>query len=360
MSEPRPLRVIQLTPPGRGAVATLRVEGPGATEAVQTEFRARGGCPLAATPLNRPTVGHFGGERGEEVVVCRRSEETVEVHCHGGSAAVARTEQALVAAGCQMLGWREWAAPAHGDPVTTAALQALADAPTERTAAILLDQYHGALARELSEIRQAADRGDSDAARRQRDAIRARIALGRHLIRPWRVVLAGRVNVGKSSLINALAGYRRSIVHPAAGTTRDAVTVATAIDGWPVELCDTAGLRTGGDPLEVAGIQRAYERIARADLIVLTSDQSAAWSGEDQRLIERWPDALVVHNKSDLAAAAGDRPGGVKTSAARGDGIDALLRAIARRLVPNPPPAGAAVPSTEKQIAALDGVLGKA
>ena len=107
----------------------------------------------------------------------------------------------------------------------------------------------------------------------------ARADLGRHLVRPWSVVLAGPVNVGKSSLINALAGYGRSIVHHAPGTTRDAVTAATAIDGWPVELCDTAGLRPAATPVERAGIERAQERLAQADLAVLVFDRERALVG---------------------------------------------------------------------------------
>ncbi len=88
-------------------------------------------------------------------------------------------------------------------------------------------------------------------------------------------MLAGRINVGKSSLLNALAGYARAIVHPAPGTTRDAVAITAAIDGWPVELCDTAGLRAAGDAVERAGIDRARERLAAADLVILVTDRSA-------------------------------------------------------------------------------------
>ena len=89
--------------------------------------------------------------------------------------------------------------------------------------------------------------------------------LGLHLARPWQVVVAGPPNVGKSSLINALAGYPRAIVHWAPGTTRDAVTVETVLDGWPVELCDTAGLRTAGDAVERAGIELARRKMAQAE-----------------------------------------------------------------------------------------------
>ena len=359
MCRPSPLRVIQLTPPGRGAVATLRVEGPGAIEVVQSCFRPRGARPLTAYPAGRLLVGHFGDDRGEEVVVRRHADAAVELHCHGGFAAVAMIEQALVDAGCQRLGWRDWAAASHTDPVAGAAMAALADARTERTAAILLDQYHGALHRDLADIRQTIERGDKNAAQTQLDALRRHANVGRHLIKSWHAVLAGPVNAGKSTLINALVGHRRAIVHASPGTTRDAVTVATAIDGWPVELCDTAGLRPDADPIERAGIQRTQERLAEADLAILVFDRSAAWSGEDRVLVRQWPTALLVHNKCDLPEVPADRPPGVQTSALRGDGIEDLLAAVAARLVPNPPPAGAAVPFTVEQVEAVDCLAGE-
>jgi len=364
----QPLRVIQLTPPGRGAIATLRIDGANAVETVQARFHARHGRPLSACPVDRLVVGHFGHERGEEVVVRRCADGAVELNCHGGLAAAAMIEDTLAPAGCQRTSWRAWAAGAHHDPIAAAALQALAEARTERTAAILLDQYQGALRRALDDIRKAIRSGDAESARRQIETLRSRESLGRHLVRPWRVVLAGPVNVGKSSLINALVGFGRSIVHDSPGTTRDAVTAATAIDGWPVELCDTAGLRdccvrvnthlteavrfthpTQDDGVERAGMERARERLAEADLVVLVFDRSAPWSDDDRTLLDEWPDALLVDNKCDLPLATGRRPGGVTTSALRGQGIAELLAAISRRLVPDPPPPGAAVPFIDCQ-----------
>ena len=162
----------------------------------------------------------------------------------------------------------------------------------------------------MDEIRQDIDRGDASSARQRIEALLAREKLGRHLTRPWSVVLAGRTNVGKSSLMNALAGYGRAIVHPAPGTTRDAVAMATAIDGWPVELCDTAGLRAADDAVERAGIERARERLAQADLVILVADRSVPWSAEDQTLADQWPAAVVVHNKCDLPGVAGPPAGG--------------------------------------------------
>ena len=346
--------VVRLTPSGRGAVATLRVEGPDAVDVVQSHFQARSDRRLADCSTDQIVVGRFGGPHGEEVVARRADEEAIELHCHGGPAVVQLLEETLASAGCRCVGWRDWTAGRHNDPIEAATLVALADAPTERCAAILLDQFHGALGRAFHDIQEAIDRDDAASAQEQIDLLRSRAEMGRHLTRPWNVVLAGRPNVGKSSLLNALAGHRRAIVHHTPGTTRDALTLTTAIDGWPVELCDTAGLRASDDTIERAGIERARERLARADLIVLISDLSVPWSAEDQSLLDEWPEAVLVHNKCDLPAAEGNRPQGLWISAARGDGIDDLLAAMAQRLVPQPPPPGAAVPFTEEQMAWIE------
>ena len=90
----------------------------------------------------------------------------------------------------------------------------------------------------------------------------------------------------------------------------------TAMDGWPVELADTAGLRGGGDALEQAGIELARGRLARADLILLVFDRSLPWSEADSAMLESHPDALVVHNKNDVAIKPdGPRPAGLSVSA---------------------------------------------
>jgi tRNA modification GTPase len=349
MPQNLPIQVVQLTPPGRGAVATLLVEGVGAIGLVQAQFRARGGRSLASEPDDRLVLGHFGAPPGEEVVVRRRGAEALELHCHGGKAAVAMIEQALVAAGGRRVAWRDWLAGRHADPTAAAAWAALAEAPTERTASILLDQYHGALRRALEEIEQAVQRGDVSS-REKIDALLAHADLGLHLVRPWQVVLTGRPNVGKSSLLNAMVGYRRAIVHPTPGTTQDVVSVATAIDGWPVELADTAGLHAGGGTVERAGIERARERLAAADLVLLLFDRSTPWREADQELLNCWPQGLVVYTKCDLPPAAGFPGGGVCTSVLSGEGVETLAKALIDRLVPQPPPSGAAVPFTAEQI----------
>ena len=361
MSEPLPPQVIQLTPPGRGAVATLLVEGDGAAGLLEGVFRAKDGRPLTDFATDRLVFGHFGigldSESGpgtaEEVVVRCRSPRSVEVHCHGGHAAVARIVDVLVARGGRTLGWRQWVRRHHDDPIAAEARIALADARTERTAAILLDQVHGALGGAVGRIQNALGLNNVSAAEKELDDLLARAPLGRHLVEPWRVVLAGRPNVGKSSLINALVGYGRAIVHHAPGTTRDVVTAATAIDGWPVELSDTAGLGQGDHPLERAGVERAEAALATADLVVLVFDSARRCSDADRALLESRPSAVVVWNKCDLPPARGGRPPGLAVSALRGDGIAELVRRIADRLAPHPPPPGSAVPFTSDQIADL-------
>ncbi len=164
-----PLLII-LTPPGRGAVASLRIEGSGGLELVGDLFTARGGRNIAELPLRQIAVGRLGGE---EVVLSRIEDDVIELHCHGGSAAVARLEELLVGRGCRKVSWQEWTAGQGTDPFAAAALLALAEARTERTAAILLDQYHGALRKAIEQIEASMQAGDTAAAGLQAEALLA-------------------------------------------------------------------------------------------------------------------------------------------------------------------------------------------
>lgn len=372
MSGSAAVQVVQLTPPGRGAIATLLVEGPGAVELLRGRFLPNGGQPLDCRPADQLVVGRFGRVRSaghgacpvewaaEEVVVRRRSDDWIELHCHGGDAAVAMIQATLVERGGRVVAWQDWVVGHHPDPIATAAHSALAEARTERTAAILLDQYRGALRRALEEIDEALRRKDSHSAGRLIETLLARAELGRHLTRPWRVVLTGRANVGKSSLINALVGYPRAIVHHTPGTTRDVLIAPTAVNGWPIELSDTAGWHASDAALHRAAVDRTAEELAVAALVVLVFDASLPWSEADRALVEAWPQGLVVHNKCDLPPSGGERPPGLSTSALRADGIEALGRAIADHLVPQPPPSGVAVPFTAGQIEHLASCQAKA
>ena len=204
--------------------------------------------------------------------------------------------------------------------------------------------------------RALATQGDHRSAVERVDRLLAWAPLGRHLVEPWRVVLAGPPNVGKSSLINALVGYERAIVHPTPGTTRDVVTVATAIDGWPVELTDTAGLHVSHEPLELAGIALTRARMAAADLVVLVFDASRSRSHADDALARDWPQALMVWNKCDLVASGEVvevPPTVLLTSATGGLGLESLQQEIGHRLVPRDPSPGEAMPFLAEQIETL-------
>src|SRR5262245_56210691 len=145
-NESRPTYVVELTPPGRAAVAVVLVTGPGALEAVASHFAPRSGRSIEQLPTGRIVFGRWDGAAGEELIVCRRTEDRFEIHCHGGAAAVLAVTNALVEEGCLPSTWQSRAQKNSTDSIGAAARIALAEAATERTAGILLDQLNGALA----------------------------------------------------------------------------------------------------------------------------------------------------------------------------------------------------------------------
>ena len=353
--------VVQLSPEGRGAIASILVSGPQATELVARCFNANSGCQLDKTRPGQMVFGHWqhtGEQLQEEVVVFRRQDQEIEIHCHGGHKATESICQTMQAVGCQLISWRQWL-ELTGETIQLQARAALADACTERTSRILLDQYNGALAAAVADILNELRCQNLDKSRQKISALLKRVELGRHLVCPWRVVLVGQTNVGKSSLVNALVGFPRSIVYDQPGTTRDALTAITAMAGWPLELIDTAGLRETNDPIEVAGIQRTRDTIETADLVLVVFDATSLWSDENKMFVESLGRSIVVINKIDLCddddtSRHRQWPlNAICTSANLGTGIDQLVVQITERLVGEPPVVGAAVPFHESHFAAL-------
>ncbi len=348
-----PTRVVHLTPPGRAAVAVVLVAGPAAVRIVDKCLQRTAGRRFVDLPLNEIILGRWGGPDGEEVIACRRSQDTVEIHCHGGLAAVRAVIALLGQLGCESLSWQHWLGETASDPIRAAAQVALAEAPTARTAAVLVDQFHGALAEAIRNALRAVVAADWPSAAATLEAVLLRRGVGLHLTRPWRVVLAGRPNVGKSSLMNALVGYQRAIVCDLPGTTRDVVTAITAMDGWPVELADTAGLRESQDSVESEGVAKATAVAANADLVLLLED-SLDGTASDLQIATP---LIRVLNKIDLLPVMPESTGHrweVCISAITGAGIADLVAAIGRALVPSPPAGGEAVPFTVEQIVQLE------
>jgi len=285
------------------------------------------------------------------------SSDTLEIHCHGGDAAVRRILLDLQHAGCAVVSWQAQAA-SQGESFNAECLDRLSRTTTWRTAEIVLEQSNGLLRGAFQQLARSdsATTAGAEAAGAQIAALLAWAEFGLHLTQPWNVVLTGRPNVGKSSLINRLLGYERAIVFDQPGTTRDVVTAETAFDGWPVLLSDTAGLHDTTEELEAAGIALARQRLATADLIVVLIDLSKPATGDDeQRLLAEWPDAIVVAHKCDLPMSR-PRPipaESLRVSSTTGEGIELLQQRLVERLVPRVPPTGTAIPISERQVELL-------
>lgn len=343
----------RLTADAPGAIGAVRLWGPAAPTVADRAFRPYSGGPLSRSPMGRLRLGRVGRGLGDEVVAVSIAGDSVsefEFQGHAGIAATAALCEALVAAGATLVEPDRYAGAHANGPIEADALIALASASTLRAASILLDQAAGALSRAIEAILLGPDD------RTTREALLRLLAWGRiglALRNGFRIVIAGRPNVGKSRLLNALAGYERAIVAPVPGTTRDVVTVRTAFDGFPVELADTAGDRPTVDAIEREGVERARAARRSADLLLLVHDLSEPLDLEDERLAAESPHALRVANKADLPAAWIVPPGAIVVSAATGAGLEELIAAITARLLPEPLAPREPVPFRPEHVEAL-------
>ncbi len=346
----RPPFVARITPPGTSALATLAARGEYAWAIVRKFFHPRTkkaknqNTPPAAPLPEIPTegsswFGQFGDEFRDEVILVVTEGApipTVEIHCHGGSEIVRLLLDLLAREGCEIVPAKDFAREVGPTRWRSRLMQRLAHAPTTRCADLLLQQLHGTWE---TTLRNIIEKNDPVPHLRE---LAGWIPLGKHLVDPWTVVIAGAPNVGKSSLINALAGYTRAVVSPIPGTTRDVVRASLAIDGWPIDVLDTAGIRASHEPIERAGIDLAHQAIREADLGIWLVDGSETpiWPDDSDR------DWLFVVNKTDLS------PGwdwesvsnAIHISARASTGLSELGEALVRRIVPTNPPFNTAIP----------------
>lgn len=350
-----------LTATGRSAIAAIGIQGKGATEAVFARFRpAYGTLPLVQQRLR---YGHWYRSKdqstGESVVIVRTGEEDYELHCHGGRAATQSILDDFAESGIATVSAAAWLQE-HSNCVLAAECQLeLTKTQTARTASIALDQCRGVLKAAAESIRQSISGGDLDHIRHSIQLLVDRYEIGRHLTQSFRVVIAGPPNVGKSSLINALLGYQRAITCAEPGTTRDVVSANTSIDGWMIELSDTAGVRDTRDVIEREGVDRAVRQVESADLVLIVVDATVGWTTAHDVISCRADRSLCIWNKIDLAnAMLPHNADAISTSVLHPDSVERLSRKIASELVPIAPVPGTPIPVTARQheclLAALD------
>ncbi len=364
------------TPPGAGALAVVRLSGPDALAVADRVFRGR--RLLASLPGFRGAHGrvHDADGPADEVVawVYRApksftGEDLVEFACHGGAVPARRVLAALAGAGARPAEPGEFTRRAflngRMDLAQAEAVAELIAARGQRAQEQALAQLEGGLSRRVRElagqVREALARIEAhldfgedvpeapDAAAIAAGLVRARAGLSRlagshapaRRIRDgMTVALCGRPNVGKSSLLNALVGSDRALVHESPGTTRDVVDAVVEWAGIPVRLVDTAGLRESPDPVERAGVERSRRALAAADLVLWVTDASEAPRAEDGAVAGSL-DFTRVHqvlNKVDLGVVHegwvnGYSPRGRhRTSARTGEGVSGLVDALAGEL----------------------------
>ena len=365
------------TPAGPGAIGILRLSGPGAAKLAARCFRPLGKKPLEEHPVRTLVYGDLLDREGQAIDRCLctyslapesyTGEDTAEFHCHGSPMVLSLGLEALFAQGARQAGPGEFTRRAflNGklDLAQAEAVGDLLEARSREGARHAAGRLSGALSRRVGEIYSALvdviahfhavlDYPDEDIdpfrmeelsatltqQQQALDALLATCRRGRQLQRGVSCALVGRPNAGKSSLLNALAGYDRAIVTDIPGTTRDTLEVEVELGGVPVRLIDTAGLRQSDDPIERMGVERSRRAMEEAELILVLWDSSVAPTQEDGELLEQalsLAPTILIHTKTDLPSGPvpflnlDPMPPVVELSTKTGEGLEALEQAVA-------------------------------
>ena len=370
----------QSTAYGPAAIGILRLSGPEAISIAQRCFRPYNKKPLTACAPRSMIYGELLDREGAVIDYCvcvynpgpntYTGEDTAELQCHGSPMVLTLGLESLFQAGARQAAAGEFTRRAflNGklDLAQAEAVGDLLEARSRESARHAAGQLSGALSKKLAAIYSALldvmahfhavlDYPDEDidpfrmeelsvALEAQEGTLRALLGTcrrGQMLTQGISCAIVGRPNAGKSSLLNALAGYERAIVTDIPGTTRDTIDVSAQVGGLPFRFIDTAGLRASDDPIEQMGVERSRTAMEGADLIMMVCDGSAPLTAEDAGLLEQSlaiTDTLLVWNKSDLPAAPvpflslsneqEQRLRIVAVSAKTGAGLDALERAL--------------------------------
>ena len=366
----RQLPIIAIaTAPGKAGVGVVRISGKNLAPIIQALFQKA----LQPRQASLCTLRDSAGQTIDQLIAIYFSapasftgEDVLELQCHGGPQLLE-----LVMRRCLELGKNEGLVIAEpgefslraylNNKIDLAQAEAIADLIDAQSEAAVLgasrslqgafsDDING-LIEEITQLRilvestldfpeeeiefleNAQARERLKAVKNKLQALRAGAKQGKILRDGIQLVLAGAPNVGKSSLLNRLAGEEVAIVTPIAGTTRDRVKESIHIDGVPIHIIDTAGLRETKDEVEAKGIERSWEAIRTADLVIFLTDPSSASDGLRGQILEELPSkcpVLDVLNKADLLTGSNQSSptGEILISAKTGDGIGALRQKI--------------------------------
>lgn len=361
------------TPPGRGGIGIVRLSG------AQSRAIAEAILSFPAKPSWQPwtaQLAHLLDDSGavvDQAVVTffeapksYTAEDVVEIACHGAPVILRHCVDRACRAGARLAepGEYTWRAFLNGriDLPSAEAVRDLIESTTLYQARVAARQAEGGVARSMRPIKDqlielvalleaGIDFAEDDVTIPADEEIERRLtpieAALERLVRSFdwgRIVtggltlaIAGRPNVGKSSLFNALLEQDRAIVTEVAGTTRDTVSESAAFEGIPVRLVDTAGIREGQDPVERLGIERSLQAMADADLTLVVWDLSRPLDADDLAILERAKEQgawLLAGNKADLPRALETAAPLIEVSAASGAGIPELRRRIVETVSP--------------------------
>lgn len=326
---------------GEGGISIIRVSGEKSIDIVDSIFIGKNNRKLNDFKSYTMRYGHIvdkSGNRLDEVIISYMkgpksftAEDTIEINCHGGVVGTNRILQEIIRAGARIAAPGEFTKRAFlNGRIDLSQAEAVIDiirAKTELSMKAALMQSEGTISREIKTIRNkllnviahieaTVDYPEEDmeevTARQvsedvtdiigEIDILLSTADEGKILREGLSTVIVGKPNVGKSSLLNALVKEKRAIVTDVPGTTRDAIEEYISIEGIPVKIVDTAGIRETDDIVEKIGVEKSKEKIDEADLVILMLDLSNKLSHEDREIIKYIKNKkyIVLLNKSDL------------------------------------------------------------
>jgi len=359
------------TPPGRGGLGVVRLSGPDSRHVAHTFLRFQDVVWKPWSLQMAELLDHQDSVVDSVIVSFFRAgrsytlEDVVEISCHGSPVVLHLALERAIEAGARLAEPGEFTLRAYAngriDLPQAEAVRDLIDSTTLYQARVAAQQMEGAVSRRIQPAKEqlvelislleaGIDFAEDDISVASAEEILRRITAvdlalrgllasfetGKLVYQGFTLAIAGRPNVGKSSLFNRLLEQDRAIVTAIPGTTRDTVSELTTFEGIPVRLVDTAGIRQSQDQVEALGIERSYQAMADADLTLLVLDLSAELATEDQNLLEKLSGQkpILVGNKSDLPRKLGALNNLHEVSANSGHGIAELKTALLERLAP--------------------------